>query len=178
MSNNLKIAISGKSGCGNSTVSRMTAERLGLTVINYTFRNMAEERGVTFSALREMAEQDDTLDRELDRKQVERAKEGNCVLGSRLAVWMLKDADLKVFLTASLAVRAERIAKREKRDFKEVLQETEERDKLDHDRYLRIYGIDNDDLSSVDLIIDTDVNNQQETTDLIVKAVESLQKNR
>ena len=176
MSNKLKIAISGKSGCGNSTVSRMTAERLGLRVINYTFRNMAEERGISFYELRQQAEKDDTIDRELDREQVERAKEGNCVLGSRLAVWILEDADLKVFLTASLHVRAGRIAERENRDFKEVLRETEERDKLDHDRYLRIYGIDNDDLSSVDLIIDTDVNNQLETTDLIVKAVESLQK--
>ncbi len=178
MLNNLKIAISGRSGCGNSTVSRMTAESLGLRVINYTFRNMAEERGISFSALREMAEKDDSIDRELDRKQVELARRGGCVLGSRLAVWMLKDADLKVYLTASPEVRASRIAQREKRSYREVLQETEERDRLDHDRYLRTYGIDTDNLSNVDLIIDTDANNQQETTDIIVRAVESLQKYR
>ncbi len=178
MLNNLKIAISGRSGCGNSTVSRMTAESLGLRVINYTFRNMAEERGISFSALREMAEKDDSIDRELDRKQVELARRGGCVLGSRLAVWMLKDADLKVYLTASPEVRASRIAQREKRSYREVLQETEERDRLDHDRYLRTYGIDTDNLSIVDLIIDTDANNQQETTDIIVRAVESLQKYR
>ncbi len=178
MLNNLKIAISGKSGCGNSTVSRMTAERLGLEVINYTFRNMAEERGISFSDLRKMAEEDDSYDRELDEEQVKRAQKGNCVLGSRLAVWLLKDAHLKVYLTAPLEVRAGRIAKREKRDIKEVLRETEERDMLDHARYLRIYGIDNDDLSAVDLVIDTSANNQEETTDIIVRAVESLQNYR
>jgi cytidylate kinase len=34
----LRIAISGKSGCGNTTVSRMVAEKLGLRFINFTFR--------------------------------------------------------------------------------------------------------------------------------------------
>ena len=45
MSNNLIIAISGKSGCGNSSVSRIVAERLGLKLINYTFHDIAEGRG-------------------------------------------------------------------------------------------------------------------------------------
>lgn len=74
MSNKIKIAISGKSGCGNSTVSRMVAERLGLEVINYTFRNMAEDLGISFEELRRRAEKDDSMDRQLDARQVELAK--------------------------------------------------------------------------------------------------------
>jgi cytidylate kinase len=37
----IKIAISGKSGCGNSTVSRIVANRLGLRLVNYTVRALA-----------------------------------------------------------------------------------------------------------------------------------------
>ncbi len=174
MLNNIKIAISGKSGCGNTTVSRIVAEKLDLKLINYTFRNMAQELGISFEELRRRAEHDDAYDKRLDLKQVELAAEGNCVLGSRLAVWILKDADLRVYLTASTKVRAERIAKREGKSVEEALKETSERDNLDHARYLRIYGIDNDDLSNVDLIIDTEVNDENEVASIIIKAVESL----
>ena len=38
------VAISGKSGCGNSTVSRLLSDRLGVQLINYTFRRMAGTR--------------------------------------------------------------------------------------------------------------------------------------
>ena len=44
----MRIAISSKSGCGNTTVSKMLAEKLGYKMINFTFRQMAEERGVDF----------------------------------------------------------------------------------------------------------------------------------
>src|SRR6056297_4004390 len=98
----LKIAISGKSGCGNSSVSRIVAEKLNLRLINYTFHDMADEKGIDFEEFCRMAEQDFSFDRELDRKQVEMAEEGDCVLGSRLAIWVLDKADLKVYLDASL----------------------------------------------------------------------------
>jgi cytidylate kinase len=43
----LRIAISGKSGCGNTTVSTLLAKTLGIKLINYTFRQLAEEKGMT-----------------------------------------------------------------------------------------------------------------------------------
>ena len=42
------IAISGFSGCGNTTVSKMTADLMGMDFINYTFRSLAEEDGISF----------------------------------------------------------------------------------------------------------------------------------
>ncbi|MCF6336175.1 MAG: (d)CMP kinase, partial [Spirochaetales bacterium] len=115
------------------------------------------------------------VDIELDKKQVELASAGNCVLGSRLAIWMLKDADLKIYLKASPEVRAGRIADRENGTLEEKLAETEERDKRDSARYMKIYGIDNNAYSFADLIIDTDVNNVDEVVNIILKFVESLQ---
>ena len=43
----IRVAISGKSGCGNTTVSGMLAKTLGVTLINYTFRQLAAEKGMT-----------------------------------------------------------------------------------------------------------------------------------
>ncbi len=152
----IKIAISGKSGCGNSTASRMVAERLGLRLVNYTFRALAQEKNLSFEEVRRLAEEDESWDRYLDRRQVELAIEGNCVLGSRLAVWMLKDADLTVYLTASLPVRAARIHKREGGDFDQVMEKTRARDERDRSRYMTLYGIDNNEYGFVDLVIDTE----------------------
>ena len=175
MLNNIKIAISGKSGCGNTTVSRMVAARLNLKFINYTFRTMAEEKGISFEKIRQLAEESTSVDMELDKKQVYLAAEGNCVLGSRLAIWMIDDADLKVYLTASPEIRAGRIANREDGTLEEKIAETEDRDQKDSARYRKIYAIDNNKYDFADLIIDTDVNNENEVVDIILKAVESLQ---
>ena len=57
------IAISGKSGCGNTTVSRTVAELLGRTFINYTFRKMAEEEGTSLESILALADQDSSWDR-------------------------------------------------------------------------------------------------------------------
>ena len=77
------------------------------------------------------------------------------MLSSRLAIWMLKGDVVKVYLEAGPDVRAARIVKREGGDLAEKAAYTAERDRLDRERYLKLYGIDNDDYSFADLIIDT-----------------------
>nr|MCR5613759.1 cytidylate kinase [Treponema sp.] len=54
----LRIAISGKSGCGNTTVSTLLSQMLGIKLINYTFRTLAEERGMTLAQVIENAKTD------------------------------------------------------------------------------------------------------------------------
>ena len=164
----MKIAISGKSGCGNSTVSRIVARRLGFKLVNYTFHSIAQEIGVSFDEMCELAEQDDKWDLYIDERQVEMAREGRTVLGSRLAVWVLDDADFRVYLDARLVVRAERIQKREGGDLQSVKDKTTARDKRDHDRYLRLYGIDNNDFGFVDMVVDTEDMTPEEIADTIV----------
>jgi cytidylate kinase len=165
---NIRIAVSGKSGCGNTTVSRLTAERLGLRFINFTFRSLAEEKGLSLEEVLALAAKDDSWDREVDSRQAGLAREGGgCVLGSRLAIWMLPEADLKVYLRARAITRAGRIAKREGGNLEEVAAFTEERDRQDRERYKRIYQIDNDDYHFADLIIDTDDIGPEQIAELI-----------
>ena len=170
-SSEARIAISGKSGCGNSTVSRIVAERLGLKLINYTFHDMARERGVTFEEICRLAEQDNQYDLYLDRRQVEMASAGGCVLASRLAIWLLPKAGLKVYLSASQAVRAQRIAQREGLDMAHSLEDLEQRDTRDRNRYLRLYGIDLDDFCAADLVVDTEAGDPSFVAETILAAL-------
>lgn len=173
MSSDVKIAISGKSGCGNSTVSCLVAEQLGLTLINYTFKSIAEELGVSFAEVCRRAENDNSYDYQVDDRQVELANKGACVLGSRLAVWLLKSADLSVYLEAEPAARARRIQKREGGDYDDVLGKTEDRDSRDHARYVKLYDIDINTYDFVDLVIDTNQKTPDQIAEIIVNRIGS-----
>ena len=164
----LRIAISGKSGCGNTTVSKLLSEKLNVKMINFTFRSLAEETGLTLPEIIEKAKTDDSFDIAVDTRQVEMTKEDSCVLGSRLAIWMLKEADIKVYLYASDEVRAKRIQNREGGSLDEIASFTRMRDEQDSFRYKKLYNIDNNDYSFVDLEIDTSLYNPEEIVEKII----------
>jgi len=171
MKKEIKIAVSGKSGCGNTTVSKIVADRLGLRFVNFTFRSLAQETGISLRDVLDMASKDDTWDKEVDRRQLELARAGGgCVLGSRLAVWMLKEADLKVYLRADARTRAARILRREGETIESAATFTAERDHQDHVRYLRIYNLDNDDYDFCDLVIDTENLDPEGIAERIIEA--------
>lgn len=168
LNKDVRVAISGKSGCGNTTVSTLLAEKLGVKLINYTFRQLAAEKGLTLAQVIENAKTDDSYDIFVDNHQVELAKAEPCVLGSRLAIWMLKEADLKVYLFASDETRAKRILNREGGDLQKIKDFTAMRDSEDTRRYKKIYSIDNNDYAFSDLIIDTANYNPEQIVNLIV----------
>jgi cytidylate kinase len=151
------IAISGKSGCGNTTVSKLAAGILGREFINYTFRKLAEERCMSLSEILALAENDPFWDRLLDSRQVELAHRQDCVIGSRLAMWLLPDAALRVYLKASPSIRVDRILAREGGNREEIAQFTTQRDISDHRRYMETYSIDTDDISCAHLVLDTEL---------------------
>ena len=176
MSNELKIALSGKSGCGNTTVSRLLSKHLGIRLINYTFHDMAREKGISFEDLCLLAEKDSQYDLFLDRKQVELASRGSCVLGSRLAIWLLKDADLKIYLDASPKARSGRIAKREGVEYQNALEDMERRDKRDRRRFLKLYGIDINIFDFADLVVNTEKGDQSYIVDEIKNRLKIIRK--
>ena len=91
------------------------------------------------------------------------------MLGSRLAVWMLEEADLKVFLLADEEVRARRILNREGGNLEEIKSFTAMRDREDSQRYRQLYHIDNNDYSFCQLVIDTACHNPEEIVELILQ---------
>jgi CMP/dCMP kinase len=164
------IAVSGKSGCGNTTVSKIVAEMLGLRFINHTFRALAQEKGMSLAEVLEAAEGDPSWDRLLDARQVELAEEADCVVGSRLAIWMIPRAALRVYLKAGLEARISRIHAREGGRREDVARFTAMRDEKDRGRYKETYGIDIDDLSLAHLVIDTERWEARQIAQIIVEA--------
>ena len=168
----LRVAISGKSGCGNTTVSGLLSKTLGIKLINYTFRQLAAEKGMTLAQVIEAAKNDDSYDKYVDNHQVELAMKESCVLGSRLAIWMLKDADLKVYLFASDETRANRVFNREGGDIEQIKSFTAMRDSEDTKRYKEFYNIDNNNYDFVDLFIDVNTKTPEEIVQDILDKLE------
>lgn len=152
----LRIAISGKSGCGNTTVSTLLAEKLNLPCINYTFKNLAKEMDISFEEIVQRAKTDFSFDKIVDRKQIELAEKQSCVLGSRLAIWLLKKADVRIYLKASAEKRVERIFAREGGVFEDLKIFTIERDAEDSRRYKELYNIDNENYRFADIIVNAE----------------------
>ena len=169
----LRVAVSGKSGCGNTTVSTLLADALNLPCINYTFRNLGVELGLSVKEIVEKAKTDFSYDKIVDTKQIEMARKTSCVLGSRLAIWLLKQANLKVYLYASSKERAKRVQMREGGDIDEIKAFTEMRDAEDTRRYKQLYSIDNDDYKSADLVIDTEKYIPSQIVDMILEELKN-----
>tara|TARA_A100001037_G_scaffold298681_1_gene322871 strand:+ start:9309 stop:9845 length:537 start_codon:yes stop_codon:yes gene_type:complete len=165
------LTVSGPPGSGKSTVAREIAVRLELEYISggTVFRQIANDRGISVGELNKIAENDDSIDRELDEniRQIAKTRE-NAVIESRLAGWMAGEkADIRLWLDADIGVRAERIANREREEINQILKDTMEREASERHRYQEYYGIDFSDLSIYDLVVDT----SEENADQVVEKV-------
>jgi len=171
------ITVSGPAGSGKSTLARSLADALDYEHVSGgdIFRSLAEERGMTPLELNKAAEEDAQIDRDLDRRLRDIAAErDDVVLESRLAGWMAGEyADMKLWLTAPLSARADRIAQRENKPFEQARTETEERSESEAQRYADYYDIDFADLSIYDLAINTARWDPQGTLSIALHAVDS-----
>ncbi len=170
------LTVSGPPGSGKSTAAAGLADALGHEHVSGgdVFRELAAERDLSIEEFNALAEEDDGIDRDLDRRLRELAEtREDLVLESRLAGWMAAEhADLKVWLSAPLDVRAERIADREDKPVERAREETVSRTESESGRYREYYDIDITDLSIYDLAVNTARWGPDATIDLLVTAVE------
>jgi cytidylate kinase len=154
----LVVTISGLHGTGKTTYAAELAARLNLRHVSAgrLFRDIARERNRSLSELSLDASQKEDIDLLVDKRIVEEANVGNVVIDGLLAGWMTRNIPgLKIYLFASENVRLERIARRDGCSIQESRRETLFREELERRRFKKFYGIDLDDLSIYDLILNT-----------------------
>src|SRR3989344_4320937 len=169
----MKIAISGLSGCGNTTAVTNVSKILKIPAVNYTFRNLANDSGLTLEEIQKLALKDKIIDYLVDRKIISIfQKSKNCVVGTRLAAWLMPYADLRVWLHASLQERSKRIHAREKnKSIHQVRMETNRRDAENIARYKEYYKLDiAKQRMELDLVVNTERLTPGQVAALIVAA--------
>jgi len=153
------ITVSGPAGSGKTTLAASLAEHLGYEHVSGgdIFREIAAERDLTPLELNRRAEENDQIDRDLDRRLRSIARNrDDLVLESRLAGWMAGDhADFRLWLDAPLDVRAERVADREDKPVDQARRETRQRAESEARRYREYYDVDIGDRSIYDLVVNT-----------------------
>jgi cytidylate kinase len=173
----LVVTVSGPHGTGKSTYARALAEDLHLRYVSAgeLFRELAKQRGMSLESFSRYAANNPEVDHLIDQRTREEAKSGNVVIDAQLSGWIVKDeADIKLLLVASDAVRFNRIAQRDHVSFEFARNETLAREEIQRIRYKNYYGIDVSDLSIYDLRIDTGIHSIEATRKNIVDDVRGL----
>jgi len=176
------ITISGKAGSGKSTVAKEIAFRLGLK--HYStgdlMREMATNRKISLIELGKLAEKDQSIDKELDNRQIKLGKNNdNFIIDGRLTAFFIPNASIKIFLDCDDEIRAKRILKdkrklEKQKDLQETMNKIKEREASERKRYKKYYKIDYYDKKLYDEIIDTTKMNVTSVVNKILKLVEKI----
>ncbi|MCC7265000.1 MAG: AAA family ATPase [Candidatus Latescibacteria bacterium] len=172
------ITVSGLPGSGTSTTCKLLQARLGWRYVNAGefFRQLAADQGVSLAEMGRRAEADAQVDRELDGRMVDFARqEANLIMEGRLTGWMALRQGLpafKVWCQAPLAVRAGRVGQRDQQTAEQAAGDIAVREWSEHQRYARHHQIDLDDLSIYDLVLDTAAHDPETVVAQILAALE------
>lgn len=176
------ITISGRPGSGKSVVASAVADALGLRHVSAGdfMRQIADERGVSILELSRSAEEHAAIDKEIDARTVDLARDGgDFVMDARLG-WHFIPNSFKVFLDVSPDVAARRIfeaargSEHENVDLASTRSAMERRTESERNRYLEYYGLDYTDHSRYDLILDTSNMTVEDVAGRIVEQVREM----
>ncbi|MBR79578.1 MAG: cytidylate kinase [Euryarchaeota archaeon] len=173
------VTISGPPGSGTSTLVSKLSESLDWDSINggEVFREEASTRSLSVEELSAQAKKDLDVDRELDKLLQSRMTSEECpeIVESRLSGWWAHKNDidcLRVWVQVSDHERARRIQMREGGSIDECLERSRQRQSDDMDRYMELYGINLDDMSPYNLVIDADEKDENEVFEIVVNELE------
>ncbi len=175
------LAISGLHGTGKTSIGKIIAESLGLKYYStgQAFRDLAKEMNMTLEEFTAHVEAHPQIDKKLDEKILEIAKEGNIIIDSQLSAYILETiADFKILLRCPLKTRVKRMVERDQTSYEEKLNETVVREKSEHERFKELYNVDLGDLDNenkiYDLIIDTETLSIEGVLDKILAVIKKM----
>ncbi|TRN01782.1 cytidylate kinase [Sulfolobus sp. E1] len=165
------IVISGPAGSGKTSVASRLAKSLSFKLVSAgnLFREIAKEKDMDVISLNRVAESDFEIDKSVDRRIYEYLlSEKDLVIESHIAGWLFREyANVTIYLWAPLKVRATRISMRDNIPYNEALIQIIRREYMHYRRFKKFYGIDINNLSVFDLVINT--NNM--SLDNVVKVI-------
>jgi cytidylate kinase len=175
----LLITISGPAGSGKSHCAEAMAKYFGIP--HYSagsiFRSYAAEKGLSIEALAKLAENDPEIDRTIDSRTEELAKTGGVILEGRLVAFFSSSYSsslprISFYLAAPFEERVKRIAEREEITINEATAKTVAREGSERRRYKNIYGLNLDDLSKYDFVINTQIWGKEGIVTLLTSIVQ------
>lgn len=177
------IVISGQPGCGSSTTAKLLAKKLKLkhfSVGDYNKSHVKTGAGETEKSIlmwknKRYASRKFHLNS--DELAKRHAKRGNIVIDGKLQIRLSSGSyDLGVWLKAPKAVRAERYSKRDGIPAKDAARKLAEKERLERDNWLRIYGFDYfSQEKEADIVIDTSRKSPERIVKLIIKRLSAKQ---
>ncbi len=174
----LVITVAGSHGSGRTTQAKLIAEAFSLRYVSVgtLFRERAKQLGVSIHEMSRIASENFEFDNYLDQRSKEETKKGGVVLEATLSAWMAEDPNLRIYLTCPLEERVRRIAERECRGLDEVKHETWFREKSENKRFNEYYGIDLEDLTVYDLVVNTGLFDVDGTSRILKNVIEEYLK--
>jgi CMP/dCMP kinase len=178
------IIISGMPAVGKTTVSKLVAGALGVSVVGGgdVLKEMAIEEGyipggddwwdtgegMKFLAARKRSSD---FDKEVDSRLLLKAKKGDVIITSYPLPWLTQEG-LKVWLSGSVRSRARRMSKRDLISVAKCREVLSVRDLENYKLYKKIYGIEfGKDLKGFDLVVDTETIPESRVAEIILKYV-------
>lgn len=174
--NNIKISISGDLGSGKSILSKKLKEELGFEVISIGViqRELATKYGMDALEFNKFMETHPEIDEQCDEMVTNYGKEDRgLILDSRLA-WHFIPHSFKVHLTVDNNIAAKRIFNdniRKNEKYSSVEDAAEKllaRKNSEILRYKTLYGVNVEDISNYDCVVDTSNSNPQKIYELVL----------
>lgn len=176
----MHISITGRLGSGKSTVARLIAANYGYEIYSTgnIIRTLAAQKGLSALQMNEEMQKNPDIDIELDntttRISIERADD-KILFDSRMA-WNFAVKSFKVYLYVDVEVAAKRVLNDASRGAVETYASIEEaaaelsgRMNNEHERYMKLYHVDNFDFNNFDVVIDTAHRSPEEICEIIMR---------
>lgn len=183
------ITLDGLPGSGNTTATENVAKALGYKIVTAgeIFKQFAKDHGVPPGELSKFWDtalgKSPETHHKLDNMQLEKANEAkkkneNVIFNGKLAAFHLKDiADLKIFLTAPLDIRAKRNSGRDNVPFEQTKLEIQKRVDSERTNWKKMYHFDYAaDTEYYDFILNTGKLGKEEVSKILVTLIRNWRK--